>query len=257
MSVFDPHLPKNCRADRASRMSWIHGRCPSRCAPGPGWRAAPAGRRHPPRPGNGRRSVRFNGGEQRVPQALALVVAQGVRRRCRSRGASPTEGRPGSRWLFRRPGVCRAATCLRLARRGEPDLLETALRKGLRADRLEETLQIGRGRPGQVRDRRSRERVRDNPWSAPESALHRLFREAGIVGWSANPRVRLAVGARHPDVLFEDVLLVVEVDGHRFHRPPRRPKPTTNGRTPSWTRATPSFGSRRPRSATSRIGCWR
>jgi len=100
------------------------------------------------------------------------------------------------------------------------DLLETALRKELRADRLEETLRIGRGRPGQVRARRSRDRVRDNPWSAPESALHRLFREAGIVGWSADPRVRLAVGARHPDVLFEDVPLVVEVDGHRYHRTP-------------------------------------
>lgn len=257
MSVFDPHLPKNCRADRASRMSWIHGRCPSRCARGPGWRAAPAGRRHPPRPGNGRRSVRFNGGEQRVPQALALVVAQGVRRRCRSRGASPTEGRPGSRWLFRRPGVCRAATCLRLARRGEPDLLETALRKGLRADRLEETLQIGRGRPGRVRDRRSRERVRDNPWSAPESALHRLFREAGIVGWSANPRVRLAVGAVTRTCCSRMSCSSSRSTVTGSTAPPRRPKPTTNGRTLSWTRATPSFGSRRPRSATSRIGCWR
>lgn len=120
----------------------------------------------------------------------------------------------------RLPVTSTAATCLHLARRGEPDLLEIALRKGLRAGDLKETLDIGRGRAGQVLARRSHERVRDNPWSAPESSLHRLFREAGIVGWRANPLVSLAVGARYPDVLFDEVMLVVEVDGHRYHRTP-------------------------------------
>ena len=104
----------------------------------------------------------------------------------------------------RLPVTTTAATCLHLARRGEPDMLETALRNGLRAGDLREALEIGRGRPGQILARRSHERVRDNPWSAPESSLHRLFREAGIVGWRANPLVSL----------------IVEVHGHRYHRTP-------------------------------------
>ncbi len=116
----------------------------------------------------------------------------------------------------------RAATSLHLARKGEPDLLEVALRKGLRAERLDRTLEIGSGRPGQVNARRSRERVRDNPWSAPESSLHRLFRDAGLTGWTGNPEVPLAVGGRHPDVLFDEVKLTVEVDGHRYHHTPER-----------------------------------
>lgn len=116
------------------------------------------------------------------------------------------------------PVTTPAATCLHLARSGRPDLLEVALRRGLGADLLDDTLEVGRGRPGQAQARRSRERVRDNPWSSPESGLHRLFRGAGIAGWSANPRVLLPAGVRHPDVLFDDVKLIVEVDGHRYHR---------------------------------------
>lgn len=116
------------------------------------------------------------------------------------------------------PVTTPAATCLHLARSGRPDLLEVALRRGLRGNLLDETLEVGRGRPGQAQARRSRERVRDNPWSSPESCLHGLFRNAGIAGWSANPTVRLPVGVRYPDVLFVDVKLVVEVDGHRYHR---------------------------------------
>lgn len=118
----------------------------------------------------------------------------------------------------RLPVTTPAATCLLLARSGRPDLLEVALRRGLRADLLDQTLRVGRGRPGQARARRSLERVRDNPWSSPESSLHRLFRDAGIAGWSANPPVRLPVGVRYPDVLFDGAKLVVEVDGHRYHR---------------------------------------
>lgn len=118
------------------------------------------------------------------------------------------------------PVTTPAATCLHLARTDRPDLLEVALRKGLGADLLDLTLEIGRGRPGQAQARRSRERVRDNPWSSPESSLHRLFRDAGVTGWTANPRVCLAEGVRHPDVLFDDIMLVVEVDGHRYHRTP-------------------------------------
>ncbi len=112
-----------------------------------------------------------------------------------------------------------AATCLRLARLGEPDLLDVALRHGMQQVQLDDALQLGRGRRGQARARRSD--VRDSPWSTPERALHRLFREADITGWTANPPVLLASGRRrHPDVLFEEVRLIVEVDGRRHHSTP-------------------------------------
>lgn len=110
-----------------------------------------------------------------------------------------------------------ASTCLRLARLGAPDLLEVALRKGSRSDDLDEALRLGRGRRGQLNARRCCEEVRDNPWSHPERALHRLFRAAGITGWTANPPVRLDSGRRTPDVLFDKIKLIVEVDGRRYH----------------------------------------
>ncbi len=112
------------------------------------------------------------------------------------------------------------ATCLQLARLSEPDLLEVALRNGLTAQALDDELERGRGRRGQVRARQSRQAVSDNPWSCPERALHELFRRAGLTGWTANPKVPLPVGVRYPDVLFEDIKLIVEVDGRRHHSSP-------------------------------------
>ncbi|HEY5880673.1 MAG TPA: hypothetical protein VIU11_17315, partial [Nakamurella sp.] len=113
-----------------------------------------------------------------------------------------------------------AATCLRLARTGRPDLLEVVLRTGASQDQLDEALSLGHGRRGQLRAGRSREEVRDNPWSYPERALHRLFLEAGITRWTANAAVRLGGERRHPDVLFDEIKLVVEVDGRRYHSTP-------------------------------------
>jgi len=158
----------------------------------------------------------------RAPNTVAVVVPPG-RRMARIDGTRVLRADLDDIEIDRHrrlPVTTPAATCLHLARSGEPDLLEVAIRRGLGAEILDETLELGRGRPGQVKARRSRERVRDNPWSAPESGLHRLFRGAGITGWTANPRVRLVVGARYPDVLFDEVMLIVEVDGHRYHRTP-------------------------------------
>jgi very-short-patch-repair endonuclease len=70
-------------------------------------------------------------------------------------------------------------------------------------------------------DQQSRTKVlrelKDNPWSPAERLLQRLLNEAGIVGWRANPRLRIAGKLIQPDLLFDHHRLVVEVDGYAFH----------------------------------------
>lgn len=51
-----------------------------------------------------------------------------------------------------------------------------------------------------------------------ERQLHRLLRDAGISGWRANVAIRIpSGGVVRPDVLFESLRLVIEVDGFRYH----------------------------------------
>ena len=112
-------------------------------------------------------------------------------------------------------------TCLDLARLGEPDLLDAALRlKRADAIRLDRSLERGRGRRGQILARQAVAEVVDNPWSPSERLAHRVLREAGITGWRANPRIRLINSVRHPDIAFDDVRLALEIDGRRYHTDP-------------------------------------
>ena len=111
-----------------------------------------------------------------------------------------------------------AATCLRLSRVGEPDLLDVALRGGLRQTALHQALALGFRRRGQVRARVACADVADNPWSNPERALHSIFRDAGVGGWTGNPAVLAGGRLWYPDVLVEEVGLVIEVDGRAHHR---------------------------------------
>lgn len=53
--------------------------------------------------------------------------------------------------------------------------------------------------------------------SEAERLLHRHLRAAGIRGWRANAPVRLGSGYRIGDVVFEEVRLLVEIDGFAFH----------------------------------------
>ncbi len=57
----------------------------------------------------------------------------------------------------------------------------------------------------------------DNPWSSPERALHLAFRRAGVRGWLGNAPVLAGGRLWYPDVLFEDLRLIVEIDGHAHH----------------------------------------
>lgn len=111
-----------------------------------------------------------------------------------------------------------ASTCLQLARLGEQDHLETALRqRKVTQAELERSLALARISRGQRRARIARAAVADSPWSNPERAAHRLFRQAGIRGWTGNAPVVIEDGIRFPDVVFEKLRLLVEIDGHAHH----------------------------------------
>ncbi len=56
------------------------------------------------------------------------------------------------------------------------------------------------------------------PHSVAEARAHRLLRRAGITGWSANVEVHDGDGlVGVVDLLFDDVRLVVEIDGRAHH----------------------------------------
>ena len=109
-------------------------------------------------------------------------------------------------------------TCLDLARAGRDDHLEAALRRRRTTPaELGASVALGRGRRGQARARRAVAEVADNPWSPSERSVQKLFREAGIVGWRANYPVAVRGGVRYPDFLFEDIKLILEIDGREHH----------------------------------------
>lgn len=58
---------------------------------------------------------------------------------------------------------------------------------------------------------------RDGGWSALERAMHRLLREAGIGGWSANVWVETEIGDYVVDIAFHHSPLCIELDGQEFH----------------------------------------
>lgn len=109
-------------------------------------------------------------------------------------------------------------TCLDLARHGDPDRLEAALRlHRTDAVRLQRTLERGRGLRGQAAARSAVAEVASNPWSPAERLAHRHLNDAGIAGWTANPPVRLRCGTRYPDIAFADIKLAIEIDGRQHH----------------------------------------
>ncbi|TBT88733.1 DUF559 domain-containing protein [Propioniciclava sinopodophylli] len=61
--------------------------------------------------------------------------------------------------------------------------------------------------------------VRDRPWSRLECAAHVLLRDAAITGWRANRAISAGPGDRigYGDLVFEDLWLVVELDGVGHH----------------------------------------
>ncbi len=109
-------------------------------------------------------------------------------------------------------------TCLDLAHAGRTDVIPIAVRLGLVTPaELRSQLDAAPGRRGRRRAAQAVAAAADAPWSPAEQLAHMRFREAGLSGWVANPRVRTAVGSFRPDIAFEDVRLAIEIDGRAFH----------------------------------------
>ena len=115
--------------------------------------------------------------------------------------------------------------CLRmLPQAAALDLLDRALQSGwITLDDLVARVGLLVGCPGAPRLVRLVRAASGGSCSAAERLAAQLLRRAGIVGWSANVEIRderglIGVG----DVVFEDVKLVIELDGWAFHATPDR-----------------------------------
>lgn len=110
-------------------------------------------------------------------------------------------------------------TALDLALREGPARLDDALRRGIELDRIREALTATPRRRGYAGLRRELDLVRDRPWSRLECAAHELLRGASITGWRANRAILAGPGERvgYGDLVFEDLWLVVELDGSGYH----------------------------------------
>ena len=47
--------------------------------------------------------------------------------------------------------------------------------------------------------------------------MQKLFRDADITGWQSNQPVLVRGGVRYPDFLFDDIKLILEIDGREHH----------------------------------------
>ncbi|MDO5535829.1 MAG: DUF559 domain-containing protein [Propionibacteriaceae bacterium] len=148
--------------------------------------------------------------------------------------AAPRRNRPQPGFRFRQRRVPRSLsrrgepgvrvttfpmTALDLALQFGPDQLDDALRRGVDPAKLRAALEATRGRRGYELLRRQVHAVRDTPWSRLECAAHDLLRGAGVNGWVANRALyeRQDVRIGYGDLVFADLMLVIELDGKEFH----------------------------------------
>lgn len=110
-------------------------------------------------------------------------------------------------------------TAVDLALREGPARLDDALRRGIEMVKIRAAFERTRGRRGYGALGRELDAMRDEPWSRLECAAHEVLREAGIAGWRANRALLAGPGDRigYGDLVFEDLRLVIELDGKGFH----------------------------------------
>lgn len=73
------------------------------------------------------------------------------------------------------------------------------------------------GRNGSTTRRECLTRAAGNPWSVPEMDLQVLYRQHKITGWVGNRKITCAGRTVIPDIAFDALKLVVEVDGRKYH----------------------------------------
>ena len=161
------------------------------------------------------------GGWKELPQPDLIDIA--VKR---IHGAWPgfrQERREVPRRLTRRAECIRITTfpmtALDLAIAEGPRRIDDALRRGIELAKMREALALTPRRRGSAALRRELDLARDEPWSRLECAAHELLRTHGITGWRANRAILAGEGdvVGYGDLVFEELLLVIELDGREFH----------------------------------------
>lgn len=164
-------------------------------------------------------AVLMGWGEVPIPAVLQVASV-----RLRSREDFLVERRRVPAGLRRRADgfvtTSRALTALDLVDTMGGRALDDALRRGVTLAELRRACEQTGHRRGHALRRLMLDDSRDQPWSPAERAAHRALRGASdITGWVANKRIYdrhgelLAVG----DLVFEDQLLVIEIDGEGYH----------------------------------------
>lgn len=139
---------------------------------------------------------------------------------------------PGYRWerrsiperLSRRVDgyrvTTKAMTALDLAAEHD-DVLEFALRHGVRPDELRLALTLTPHRRGNRARRRGVRDMVSQPWSVAERRAHAALRRGRISGWQANRAVYDRHGQKlgYGDLVWEESRLIIEIDG-ATHRSP-------------------------------------
>ena len=111
-----------------------------------------------------------------------------------------------------------ALTALDLAAVSGGDAIDEVLRaRATTLQRLRQAMDLTPDRRGNRARRQYVLDSRDEPWSAAERLFHRLLRQAGITGWTANFAVTAGGATYYLDVAFRRIRLAVEIDGRLHH----------------------------------------
>lgn len=101
-----------------------------------------------------------------------------------------------------------------------PTVIDRALRaKRVTPDLLRAALSASPCRKGNIARRSQILDAAGNPWSYLERRTHHLLRRNGLHNWRGNPPVVLSGQLYHPDVLFDDLPLVLELEGPHHQDP--------------------------------------
>lgn len=109
-------------------------------------------------------------------------------------------------------------TAVDLAAQGNNDLLHRMSQgRWLRPTLVQGALDRGAHRRGWASARVAVRETATNPHSEAERLTHRALLAGGVSGWRANPTLMILGHTVRPDLVFDDVKLVIEIDGFAYH----------------------------------------
>lgn len=168
---------------------------------------------------SGDAAAHWVGSLERASQVSVIVPP--TRRLSAQRGVRVIRAYVDRRDVTVRDGIlltdeCR--TALDLAALGRNDVLHRmAQRNRLSPRALQAALDRGTHRKGWSAARAAVRASLTNPHSEAERLTHRAMLASGITRWRANPELVINGRTIRPDIAFDDVPLIVEIDGYDYH----------------------------------------